>query len=107
MSEVATLKHLTVESAAELLKKGELCVVDNRDLQSYEARHIEGAKHLSNDNVQQFLNDTEHSQPIMCCCYHGHSSQQVAQFLLQQGFSEVYNLDGGFEAWRARFPDEG
>jgi thiosulfate sulfurtransferase len=105
MSEVAMLRHLNVESAAEMLKNDDVCVVDNRDLQSYETRHIDGAKHLSNDNIQAFLEEADHTKPVICCCYHGHSSQQVAQFLLQQGFTNVYNLDGGFEAWRSQFPD--
>jgi thiosulfate sulfurtransferase len=107
MSDATTLQHLDVESAAEMLKNNNTCVVDNRDIQSFESRHIQGAKHLSNDNVQQFLNDTDRTKPVICCCYHGHSSQQVGQFLLQQGFTEVYNLDGGFEAWITRFPDNG
>jgi thiosulfate sulfurtransferase len=105
MSELARLQYLTVESAAVMIDSKEVCVVDNRDLPSFEARHIDGAVHLSNDNVQQFLEETNRSKPVICCCYHGHSSQQVGQFLLQQGFTEVYNLDGGFEAWRQRFPD--
>jgi thiosulfate sulfurtransferase len=32
-------------------------------------------------------------------CYHGHSSQGAAQFMLQQGFAEVYSMDGGFTEW--------
>ena len=34
----------------------------------------------------------------------GNSSQGAAQYLLQQGYDEVYSLDGGFEAWRREFP---
>jgi thiosulfate sulfurtransferase len=90
-----------------MLKSNDICVVDNRDLQSFEARHIDGAQHLSNENVQQFLDEADRNKPVICCCYHGHSSQQVGQFLLEQDFTNVFNLDGGFEAWRSRFPDNG
>ncbi len=44
--------------------------------------------------------DVEFDTPVIVCCYHGISSQQAAQFLIHQGFEEVYSLDGGFEAWR-------
>jgi thiosulfate sulfurtransferase len=27
-------------------------------------------------------------------------------FFSQQGFNEVYSLDGGFEVWRSVYPDE-
>jgi rhodanese-related sulfurtransferase len=33
-------------------------------------------------------------------------SKQAAQFLIHQGFEEVYSLDGGFEAWRQNQPFE-
>jgi len=39
------------------------------------------------------------------CCYHGISSQQAAQFLISQDFTEVYSLDGGFTDWQLQYPD--
>ena len=36
---------------------------------------------------------------LACLCHHGMRSQQVAHFLLQQGFTEVVNLQGGIDAW--------
>jgi thiosulfate sulfurtransferase len=39
-------------------------------------------------------------------CYHGNSSQSAAAYLVSQGFSEVYSLDGGFELWRTTYPTE-
>jgi rhodanese-related sulfurtransferase len=38
-------------------------------------------------------------QPIACLCHHGMRSQQVANFLVQSGFDEVVNLQGGIDAW--------
>jgi rhodanese-related sulfurtransferase len=40
---------------------------------------------------------TDH--PIACLCHHGVRSQQVANYLTQNGFSEVVNLQGGIEDW--------
>ena len=39
-------------------------------------------------------------------CYHGNSSKGAAQYLLSQGFSAAYSIDGGFDAWRAAFPTQ-
>jgi len=39
-------------------------------------------------------------------CYHGNSSQSAAAYLISQGFSDVYSLDGGFELWRGTYPTE-
>jgi rhodanese-related sulfurtransferase len=36
---------------------------------------------------------------VICICHHGSRSMQVANFLEQQGFTEVTNLTGGMHAW--------
>lgn len=38
-------------------------------------------------------------QPIVCLCHHGIRSQQVANYLVRNGFTNVVNLDGGIAAW--------
>jgi rhodanese-related sulfurtransferase len=40
---------------------------------------------------------TDH--PIACLCHHGMRSLQVANYLAQNGFGAVVNLQGGIEAW--------
>jgi thiosulfate sulfurtransferase len=32
-------------------------------------------------------------------CYHGHSSQSAAEHFVENGFANVYSLDGGYTAW--------
>ena len=38
-------------------------------------------------------------QPIACLCHHGIRSLHVADYLVQNGFTQVVNLDGGIDAW--------
>ena len=38
-------------------------------------------------------------QPIVCLCHHGIRSQQVANYLMRNGFTHVVNFDGGIAAW--------
>lgn len=38
-------------------------------------------------------------QPIACLCHHGMRSLQVANYLTQNGFGEIVNLQGGINAW--------
>ncbi len=40
-------------------------------------------------------------QPVACLCHHGMRSQQVAHYLLQNGFADVVNIQGGIDAWSA------
>lgn len=92
--------HISVQETQQKLHDGSAKVVDIRDEQSFVAGHIPSATHLSNGTLQQFVANTDFSTPVIVCCYHGVSSQQAAQFLIHQGFEQVFSLDGGFEAWR-------
>ena len=80
--------------------------VDIRDPQSFAASHISGSQHLDNYSQHDFITKTDLDQPLVVVCYHGNSSQSAAAYLVGQGFSEVYSLDGGFELWRTTYPDE-
>jgi rhodanese-related sulfurtransferase len=39
------------------------------------------------------------NHPIACLCHHGMRSLQVANYLVQSGFTEVVNVNGGIDAW--------
>lgn len=99
-------QHISPAQTKERLDKGEIKVVDIRDDQSFAVGRIPSAFHLSNGSITQFMNDNDFDTPVVVCCYHGISSQQAAQYLLHQGFEEVYSMDGGFEAWRASYDFE-
>jgi thiosulfate sulfurtransferase len=100
-----SFKIIQAKKARELLDQGQACFVDIRDPQSFEAQHIRSAVRLDNSNVQDFLATADKSRATVVCCYHGMSSQSAAQFLADQGFAEVYSLDGGFEFWKTCHPE--
>lgn len=91
---------------AHLLWQENSTLVDIRDQQSFALRHVPQALHLTNANLNTFMQQHEFHQPIMVMCYHGNSSRSVAQYLVQQGFDKVYSIDGGFEAWAGLFPQD-
>ncbi len=94
-----TFKRISIEQTLKLMT-GNYCVADIRDPNSFAMGHIENAVHLTNDNVQSFIESNDKTTPIIVVCYHGNSSQQAAQVLASQGFTEVYSMDGGMEAWK-------
>ena len=79
-----TFQRIAPEQARQLRENGAQ-VVDIRDPQSFAVGHILDA-------------------PLVVVCYHGNSSQSAAAYFIQQGFSDVYSLDGGFELWRSVYP---
>lgn len=92
-------KHISVAQLKELSSKQTINIVDTRDQQAYSQSHIPNAFNLNQGNLEQHIADCDMDIPMVVCCYHGISSQGVAQFLVERGFDEVYSLDGGFEAY--------
>ncbi|WP_394175664.1 thiosulfate sulfurtransferase GlpE [Thalassotalea litorea] len=101
-----TFKHINVQQVAEGLNNQQYVIVDIRDANSFNTSHIPGAVHLTNDNLTDFLHQADYDVPTVVCCYHGISSQQAAQFLISQDFTDVYSMDGGFEQWALLHPDK-
>jgi thiosulfate sulfurtransferase len=93
-------REIGVEEARKLLDEGKASFVDVRDPASFEAAHVPGAFPLSDANVEEFVTKADKSKPIVVYCYHGHTSQGAAAYLMDQGFKEVYSVIGGFERWR-------
>ena len=56
-------------------------------------------KHIPMNDVPSRLNELSADAPIACLCHHGARSQRVAQFLTQNGFSNVSNIAGGIAQW--------
>ena len=99
-------KRISISDAKTFQEQGNAQFVDIRDENAYHAGHIPHAQHLSQSNLQTFLESADLDKPLLVCCYHGNSSQPTAQFLYEKGFEEVYSIDGGFEAWKQQYESE-
>ena len=98
-------KRIAPEQAQSLREQG-AALVDIRDPQTFASNHIAGSQHLDNHSLADFIAKADLDQPVIVVCYHGNSSQSAAAYLVSQGFSDVYSLDGGFELWRSTYPGE-
>ena len=100
-------KRISHIEAEQLMNERNVVVVDVRDEDSYEGGHITNAIHLSMAALQEYSNKGDKEKAILVYCYHGVSSQSVAQHLIEQGFKEAYSLIGGFETWKSYHPTSG
>lgn len=95
---------ISVSEAYVRLKQGEAILVDIRDAMSFQSGHVSQAIHLTDANLNGFMQQTELDCPIFVMCYHGISSRGAAQYLIHQGFEQVYSVEGGFESWLRHYP---
>ncbi|PCS23259.1 thiosulfate sulfurtransferase GlpE [Candidatus Enterovibrio escicola] len=93
--------YISVLNAWNMLQSRDLqaVIVDIRDPKSFQLSHPLGAFHLTYDSIVQFKREVDYKQPILVMCYHGVSSKGVVQYLINQGFQSVHNVDVGFVAW--------
>lgn len=79
-------------------QQNQLFVIDVRGWFEYWMGHIPGAQRL---NQNRILKDIAKDQPIAITCLSGHRSAIAAQWLVSQGYQQVYNLQGGLLAWQS------
>lgn len=88
--------------AAKLAATNSAQLIDVRTLDEYRAGFIDGATNIDfydkkfADNLKAQLNV---KFPTFVYCKSGGRSGKTAQQLIQMGFKEVYDLQGGYTAW--------
>lgn len=55
--------------------------------------------HIPMREIPSRLAEIDPARTIVCVCHHGGRSLQVAHFLVQRGYIDVINLQGGIDAW--------
>lgn len=99
------MKTLSPESLHEKLNNAaQPLLIDVREDWEFETCHIEGSRHLPMSQIVAAMDTLDKEAETVVICHHGTRSQQVAQYLESQGFNNIYNLDGGIDAW-ARMVD--
>ena len=104
--ETQTLNTMTVEQLHSL--RHDLHILDVRDQNEWDEGHIKGAQHLPYYFIEQRLQDQpgtlEHyvDQPLAVICGSGERSTIACSILQRHGFSQLFNVMGGMEAWYDR-----
>ncbi|MBX3251004.1 MAG: Grx4 family monothiol glutaredoxin [Myxococcales bacterium] len=73
-------------------------VIDVRTPEERATAAIEGTR-LLDETVRHELDALDRSRPLVFFCHHGGRSQRAAEQALQMGFTDVFNLIGGIDAW--------
>lgn len=105
-----TAQNFENVNAAEfkiLLTEENTYIVDVRSQAEYNRGYIEGAElySLQDQNVKEKLLALPKDAKILLYCYSGSRSAYAASFLLENGYTKVYNLQKGILEWNSmQFP---
>lgn len=74
-------------------------LLDVREDNEVQLVSLPGHIHIAMNLIPLRHNELPDDQPIVVYCHHGVRSMQVAQYLAQVGFDDLYSLAGGIDAW--------
>lgn len=92
--------NIEVQDVAELIKQGPIAILDSRDINSFNESHMDGAVPANDIIIEKLIRNKLKSQNVLVYCYRGNSSKDLCSLLVKLGFKAVYNLAGGYTAWK-------
>ncbi len=95
-------KSLTPRELADGLGRGEEPILlDVREPWEYELARIQGSRLLPLADLPGRLHELDPEAETVVICHHGLRSAHATRFLDRSGFRNVYNLEGGLDAYSA------
>ncbi len=109
-NEVVTAGYQSIspKEAQALILNG-ATIIDVRTIDAYATGHIKGAFTVPTDKFtlkNPIINELQFEDSIILYCQQGVTSRLSAELLNSWGFSQVFNLCGGFQEWVLLFGEE-
>jgi hydroxyacylglutathione hydrolase len=96
---VEQVAQITVQDLHRELDTVQL--IDVRQPGEWEQGHIAGALHKPLPKLTQSLDGLHRDQPVAVHCKSGYRSSIGTSLLQREGFAQVMNVIGGFDAWKS------
>ena len=87
------------EDLLNLLNQKAVFLLDVRELYEYEIAKIEGSVLIPQGQIANKLDVLPKDETIVVMCHHGSRSRKIVDYLINNGFNDVYNLDGGIDKY--------
>ena len=91
------MKEISFDEFYQLYQNEQLSLVDVREVEEFEALHLEGARNLPLSQLADTYVQLDKDQLYYVICKSGMRSARACQFLTEQGY-EVINVQGGMDA---------
>ena len=102
-AETLKLENLPLEvdpaTVEQLRRRDDVFILDVREDYEYDSGHIPGATLVPLGQIPNRLDEVPRDKTVIAVCRSGNRSSQATDFLRQQGFENVHNMEGGMNAW--------
>ena len=99
---MSAARDINTLTATQLINAGNPLLLDLREPKEFDGRTLPNADHVPLSQLGSRASELAKyvSRPVIAFCDRGQRSRGAASLLEKQGFKEIYNLSGGFKAWR-------
>ena len=92
------MKEISFDEFYQLYQKESLSVLDMREVEEFEALHLEGAQNLPLGQLADIYDRLDKDLLHYVICKSGMRSARACQFLAEKGY-DVINVQGGMTAF--------
>lgn len=92
---------IDVQTVAAVKDRSDVFVIDVREQWEYDEGHIPGITLIPMGEVADRLAEIPTDKEVIVTCRSGNRSGQITDFLREQGYDNIHNMDGGIIAWEA------
>ena len=90
-----------VATVAAIKDRDDVFLIDVREQDEYDQAHIPNITLIPLGTVPDSLDQIPTDKTVIVTCRSGNRSGQAVEFLRQQGYDNVHNMEGGIIAWQA------
>jgi rhodanese-related sulfurtransferase len=96
------IKEVDIAAALQLINHKNAAILDVREQSEYDTGHVLNSKLIPLGKLKERMGEMERykDQPVLVVCRSGNRSGTACFLLGKQGFTDVYNLAGGVQAWQ-------
>ncbi len=95
----AAVKPMSVQQLHDHIIAGTIDVVDVRPAHARALAPFPHPHEVLDEDSRERLEALPKDLPLAFLCHHGNSSRQAAEYFRQLGFHDLYNVEGGIDAW--------
>ncbi|KFN46195.1 hypothetical protein N790_02005 [Arenimonas malthae CC-JY-1] len=96
------VKSMSVQQLHDHVIAGTIDVVDVRPAQARAFAPFPHPHEVLDEESRERLEALPRDVPLAFLCHHGNSSRQAAEYFRGLGFHDLYNVEGGIDAWSAQ-----
>jgi rhodanese-related sulfurtransferase len=91
--------RISVQEAKEMLSKDNVQVIDSRTMGEYMGGHVPGAINIPHMATVSRKGDLATDKELVFICQMGQRSALACEFAASLGFTDLFNVEGGTDAW--------